>query len=671
MKRFFKYKEKLCISVDALAESMGIELQSAFNTIKTGLKRNREGSNCWDHFDDPEDSRRKWIIVDELPETTRERAIYYYGDIEEAFYSEMFLDKVGDYVAAGDYSWFLKAQVKADGTAFTTTEANNLSEACGWLRMLADGFNRHLFSGKLTYYGKAALVLGARQLYGLKVSNGRVLQRRVKRWKADGRESLISGLVGNRNAVAIPDLGIKRVLSLYGDFRKPSIRDVAMVYNSEAPLKGWPEVSTERIRQILQEPVNRQKWFAARHGKEAYRNQYERTLKRRKPSFPDAIWSIDGLTVQLYYVNSRGELKSDLYCVAVMDVFSDKVVGYALGSTETGHLVQRALRDAVRKTMYFPIQAQYDNSKANLSKEVEELMPRLASIDFPTAPYNGKSKPIENLIGRLEGRNMRYMENFKGGNITSHSLERKANPDALMKLVKEGKIPSREAAIAQFELIIETHNHEATGDGLTPNERYGTPHEKRRPADPLLVIEAFWVERPKKATYTKDGLIIQVGKERITYEVESERGVENKEFRKNWIGQRFTIKYDPDDLYMIALYHEDTLIEYAVQKYEFPMAVVDAEEGEGKILAKALKARKEHIDEGLVEFEEIKQEVEEAGFATLSHQLLKKDSYNRMEGRMLDELLQRSGRTQKVRKNKSRKHRLVDASDADGSIIES
>lgn len=644
---------------------------SVANAIKTGLYRNRLGtSQHWQHHADPADARRKWVVAASLPRAVAERVSKMYGNVADAYHAELLGEEARLRATPEDIAHWLGRKVRKEGAPFTIEEAQQLAEACGWLRTLASGHGLEKFKGKTDYYEQAARALAARSLYGLKVKNPRHLQRKVEQWRSEGYDALVNGRFGNANGQKLTAEGEKRLLNLYASPLKPTYRDVTKIYNQEAAQRGWPTLAPERVRQVLVRC--KQVTSLSRHGKEEFRKQFEHSLKRRKPSFADALWSLDGFTIQLVYLNEQGQPCSGLYGYGVLDVYSDCIVGYALtvGSGEPSTLVQAALRDAARKTGMRPYQLQYDNGSGNKSQEAQELFSSLARLQFPTAPYNGKSKPIENLIGRLEGANMRHLPNFKGGNITSPSIEKKANPDLLKKLEKQGGIPTREQAIAQVRLLIETHNHTPSADGRTPNERYADKHEKRQSLDYLTMVSAFWVKRRETIRYGKDGLTMEVDKRKYHYEVESERGLEDLEFRLRHLGDSFEVMYDPEDLDQICLYKEGAWIATARQKYQFAMARVDIVGDEDKLLRENLRRRKQYIEDRQSEMTSINEEMEQLGFGILDHQLLHKEAYNRMQGALLDEVLGDIGQPSKPQRNQRKKASLVSVDGADGSIIE-
>ncbi len=628
MQVFSIIESKMCISVDGLAVTMGIKYESALNTIWTGLKRNRgEGRDTYKYFSDPKDARKKWILVESLSDLARQRVDHYYGCVDTYHRSEQWISIINKSILPADGVWFVTQKMDE-------RKASLMARSCAWIRFTAGDVDADKYTKMQDRYEAIISVLDRDKGHDIKVSNWRSLRNKVVAFEKDGRSSLITKKTGNDNSKKLVESGLSFIVNCYAQPIKPTVREVAHLYNQYAIKKQWKPLCEERIRQILLQTDIAQAIAFVRDGMAHGKKLYERTIKRQKPTFADALWSLDGFTIQLRY-SEKGKPMSDLYCIGVMDVCSDRIVGYALGTVENAILVQQALRAAIRNTMMKPLQLQYDNSSANKSTEATELFDRVARWAFPTAPYNGKSKPIENLIGRLEGHNMRHMNNFKGGNITSHSMAIKANPEFL----QGQKLPDMATVVEQVQIVIEVHNNTMGKDGKTPMERYHTPNPLRRPMEYLEMVQAFWVERKDTVRYTKDGLIMEVNKERYTYEVESERGVEDMEFREQWLGTRFTVKYDPDDLEYISLWHEGIHISEARQKWLAPMAIVDMQEGDRERINKSLDARKEYSTRMVESIRRHKQIVEDEGElpTDLNYKELHKDALNRIEQKLIDQ----------------------------------
>jgi len=667
-------QNNLCISVDALANTIQKPFEVALNAIKKGLERHRNGYDSWQHFEDESDRRKKWIVLDSIPEDTRLHVEYIIQDPWLVYYTQLMTLEVFQDISAKDKAYFQEIKIKAGQIGFTKDQANDLAEACSWLRFVNSGWYNNKFSGKVEFYNWAAKVIKQRNLYGFKVGSAKTLRKKVKEWNSRGRESLIPGYVGNNNAQKITNEAEQYIIYLYSQPEKLSLRDVTKIHNDLAQENNWNELSEERIRQVLFKSKNKQLWYPKRHGIEAFRNESERTIKRRRPSFADALWTMDGTSLQLLYIDEKGRLRSDLYVYAVADAFSQALIGYALGETEDARLVQRALRDACKKTGMLPYQVQYDNSSANKGGEVQQLLTKLTRHHTPTAPYNGKSKVIESIFGRIEQRFMRLFPNFKGGNITAPSLNSKANPDYIKQQLKDKTLPTKDLVIEQIELIIELYNNSKNGKGQIINELYRTPHEKRKEIEFHQMIDLFWVKRRKQASYTKNGLTIEIKTrgvaERYTYEVENERGIEDREFRRQYLGSKFDIMYDPYDLEYINLYKDGAWVATARQKYETPMALADMEEGDGQIIARAQTQRKDYIAEQYETMEELEGQIIENGYPVFSPQLLRKDEYNRIENEILLNRVSQIGQVIEIEKKPRKQRYSLYKDDADGSRIE-
>lgn len=651
---------------------MGTELERSLNTIKKGLESFRKSSSFWAHFPDPSDLRRKWVLIDNLPPITKERFYHYYGDITAAYWRERLTDEAMRMVMPGDMRYFLDitpGKVKA----LNDTEVAHLSEGCGWMRLGASDWWGGKFKRRSLFFDHCAAVIHQRRLYGLKVKNGRGLQQRIERWQAEGYASMLPAYFGNNSAQKLNEQMVARIIDLYATPIKPSVRVVAEIIQAEAVQRGWTPVTPERVRQILRMSETEQICNLARHGRDAAKKLQEHNLRRARPAYADALWVVDGSTIQLYYLED-GKVRSDLYGVAIADAYSRAIIGYAIGYNETSTLVQTALRNAARTTGMVPAQIQYDNSSANKAVETRQVMDALARTHFPTAPYNGKSKIIEAVWGRMEQSILHSFPNFKGGNITASSMDSRANPDHLAELKRAGQLPTKEQAIAQFRLAIETvNNTPARKTRKTPAEMYRTADERRCAISDEVMIKAFWVARRNTARYTNDGITIEVNGERHTYVVEESQGVESVEWRLKYLGESFTVKYDPEDLSMIGLLDENGVyVGMAMKKYEFSMTKTDAPEEEGKILYGALKGRERYWDVVQARRDEVEADMRVMGFEAINYRMIHKDALNRMEGEALDQLLEDAAivpvRNDKLREQ-PRRVQLYDDSDADGSII--
>ena len=362
----------------------------------------------------------------------------------------------------------------SDTKLYTATEVHQLARAAGWLKLINDydvkkarklgfhsinDFREEVFKRCLNEQTAQPTPL-VKFKKGLITSARWLVEKSAKDYKKEGIQSLIHKGNGNVNREKADTQSHAKLLELASQPVKYSWEDVSMMYNNWALANDKQELTTSTIKQYLNTPKVKKVWFYARHGKLAADNVIQPIINRDTPSFPDALWSVDGTTMQLYYRDSEGKIKSDLYVYFITDANTGAVIGHSIAFTETSDVVETALRDAVNRYGYKPYQLQYDNSSANISYAIKSIMSNMTRVHFPCEPLKGRSKYVEGIIGHFQQRVLRYMEHFKGGNITATSLNSKANPELLKKLTKNPElIPNQYQVIQDFESAIRSYNN--------------------------------------------------------------------------------------------------------------------------------------------------------------------------------------------------------------------
>lgn len=436
------------------------------------------------------------------------------------------------------------------------------------------------------------------------ISNVRVLQRKVQVFfevenESDrtGRWSLISAKIGNTNALKIDGSSEERLLELMADARKPSFEAVTMAFNGESEMR----VSTSSVKRVLNAPEKKQVWRMARDGETEWKKEFERTIHRERPSEPSMLWSIDGFTVQLYYISETGVVKSDLYTIVVCDCCTDKIIGWSIyvGKSDTSEHVLKAVLNAIRRTNHRPMQLQYDNSSGNKAKDTQLVFNRLAQYNFAVAPHNGQVKPIERVYGnRIEGQELRLLPNFKGGNITANSLKVRVNPDALKDVINEGVLPNQNEAIMQLEAAFESANDmKVKRFNQSPNEMWRERCESmtrkgiQRTMPKILEIELFWLEKDKTVQLTKNGLGLRWNgsADKTWYET-------SDDFYKANVGLQFTVRYNPENLESVALIRDNKVVCIANRFKRTKMALADYEEGDGEMVRQRIETRRNDMN---------------------------------------------------------------------------
>lgn len=623
----------LYLSVPAIAEAMANGRDNAiydraFDVIKHALRDNREGKyDSWHHINDSDDARRVWVRYDTIAKATKEKIDNYYGDVWLAAHKEDLVRTALQNIEIGDSAYYM-----AFGH-YSPHQIEGMVEGCGWLRLLSTPgwyFNMGMHIGKTQAMEIAAKIIKERNLYGLKCGNPLSLYRKLKEWDVAGRDSLLSGKIGNDSAVkgkVCRQTMIDRIIDLYAHPTKPNITKVWEIYSQEARERGWEQLTRQRIEQILNEPINRQQWFAARNGKNKAREAMENTIKRAALEYADQIWSWDGTTVQIW-MDEDGKLSKPMYRVTIADGYSRAIIAEAYGETETADVALECLRLAVGFAGYVPTVIQYDKGIGKM-KRVQGALAKMKVLGINSQPYNGKSKYVESIQGFKEQKVMRFYGNFTGGNITSPSLGSKSNPDHIKLLHKQGGLPTtRRGVIFQDLLATVIYNNTIVKKyGKTPLERYNEPDSRRKKADIIQVAYALWYEAARLIEYSAKGLTLNFGESRFDYVVEEDTGLESQDFRSKWLGARFKVRFHPDDMNKIALYtEEDKFVAFANSKYEYKVLPTLGEMGK---LKKAWEQRSQFVEKGLKGQKERRERLQEQGIPELSFELAHKDALNR------------------------------------------
>ncbi len=515
----------------------------------------------------------------------------------------------------------------AETRLYTPTEVHQIARAAGWLRLInefdvrkarkagfssVNDFRMQAFKRCLNEQtADPALVKFKKGL----ITNERTLYRNAVDYRDNGIKALIHAGVGNVNREKADTQAHAVLVQLASAPVKYSWEDVSLMYNNWAIENGKQELTTSTVKQYLNTPKVKKVWFYARHGKLAADNEIQPLINRDKPSFPDALWSIDGTTMQLYYKEEKivikngkeekkYDIKSDLYAYFISDANTGAIIGHSIAFAETGGMVDAALRDAVCKYEYKPYQLQYDNSSANISIAVRNLMSNMSRVHFPCEPYKGRSKYVEGIIGHFQQRVLRYYENFKGGNITTKSLNAKANPELLAKFNKNPELlPSREKILEDFESAIRSYNNRGIkrdnyGRFIGPSkiDRYiSTPHEQRQKINYFDRISMFMVEQRRPYSYGVNGIEIEINGDNHHFIVPDPDTVGDFIFSNENLGRKFTVKMDRDNPELIALYNNGVFVDFAYNKEKYAACVADMKENPGSNAKRVLFKQKQEI----------------------------------------------------------------------------
>jgi len=468
-----------------------VSYNTGINTIWTGLKRNRLGAPGWKHKDHPSDKRIKLIDYDSLPESTKiklpskeELIRNHEADtveeklqkVSEAHYLVSQLHKENCDIL--DYHFFIKK-------VLDKTKANDLMLAAGWLRFLSKyrtpketrtiDFNtkaelREAVVEKLIADAKAKR---GQHLYGFKVTNAKVLQRKELEWanaietakvnspiieaNRAGLATLVHENIGNNNRRVLGKINEdekERILLPGGkvDFSEWNARTLVWYYMNpdngnkfdfeniyrryqyKCKQENKPvAVSLSAIKDFL--TTNEVKLYTTRerHGWAELDKMLPHVYGKRS-QYSLSKGGYDGFVVDF---NTRENGKQFmLTVVAMFDYMSEAVTGFDVGYVEDGKMVRTMYRNHLNQfggRSYIEVES--DRFSGNLAEETRGIFEKCCQyVTQPTpndpqakAP-NPKGRFVERLIQELN-RLTQNVEGWKGTNITSVDKNRKPNPD--------------------------------------------------------------------------------------------------------------------------------------------------------------------------------------------------------------------------------------------------
>lgn len=503
-----------------------------------------------------------------IPEKYRRRFVATYGDPEEKMREAM-----------------TKASIKIDAKAREYYEA--------YTYMDKDGQERHLTEKMIEEYTINASVLGElekmaarrqairsslnapmsgawdlildssermRESYGHTLPGTLArLKTRLKAWKADGYQSLVSGKLGNSSALKITGDFLKLIVALKRS-KVPVYTDAQLFEkaNETAEERGWKPIrSLSGMKKWLNSPAVEPLWYDAVYGEQAARQRYGRKHKTALPTRRDTLWYGDGTKLNLYYRDEQGKVRTT-QVYEVIDAMSEVLLGYCISDTEDYEAQYHAYRMAIQKSGHKPYEIVYDNQGGHKKLDSDGFIGKICRVHRPTQPYNGESKTIESVFGRFQAQVLHKDWRFTGQNVTAKKASSRPNVE-FIEANKDSLYTLEELKDAYAAARKEWNEgvHPATGERRIDMYEKSV-NEETQEVTLHDMVDMFWVFTKRMATFTDQGLQVTVKGEKRQYEVCSSPGVPDHEWRRKHTYERFIVAYDPYDFASIRLYTKGT-----------------------------------------------------------------------------------------------------------------
>ncbi len=390
--------------------------------------------------------------------------------------------------------------------------------------------------------------------------NERRLRDKFSKYKASGYASLIHSGFGHKNAEKINEEAKSWVLARWADQvnRCTGYNQLLVEYNEMAIHKDWKELKSEQsLINFLTDPKIENLWYAHRFGSIAAKEKFNYQHTTVLPTLRDSLWYSDG-TKMNYYYQDDGKIKTT-QVYEVFDTYSEVFLGYHISDKEDFHAQYHAFKMALQISGCKPYEVKFDNQGGTKKLEAQSFLGKLARLTTRTAPYNGKSKTIENAFARFQQGYLKRDWFFTGQNIQAKSKESKANME--MILANKSNLPTLDEVKAIYKQRRQEWNeapHPTSG-----KSRLETYLTSSNPAAASInmwdMVDMFWITRDKPVTCTAYGISFKEKKTEYQYMVFNENRLPDQEWLRHNIDEKFIIKYDPDDMTMVQLYKETPL----------------------------------------------------------------------------------------------------------------
>ncbi len=555
------YNRQLCVTFAELTEGATPVIKA--NTLKCNVQR----SNIMCARQGKGEGNYALYVWSSIPEKYRRRYVSLYGDPEERMREAM-----------------RKASVKMDAKAREFYEAYTYTGK--------DGREKHLTAKMIEEYTVNASVLGElsrmsakrqalrsslnapmsgawevvfesseamRESYGHTLPGTMArLKTRLKAWQKDGYRSVVSGKLGNSSALKVTEDFLKVIVALKRS-KVPVYTDAQLFEraNEIAEERGWkPLKSLSGMKKWLNSPAVEPLWYDAVLGEQAARQRYGRKHRTALPTRRDTLWYGDGTKLNLYYRDEQGKVRTT-QVYEVIDAMSEVMLGYCISDTEDYEAQYHAYRMAVQTARHKPWEIVYDNQGGHKKLDNDGFIGKICRVHRPTQPYNGESKTIESVFGRFQAQILHKDWRFTGQNVTAKKESSRAN----VEFVEANKdslytLDELKAAYAKARQEWNEGKHPATGERrIDMYER--SENEETPEVTAYDMVDMFWVFAKRTATFTDQGLTVTVKGQKRQYEVFSEPGVPDHEWRRKHTYGQFVVAYDPYDYASVRLYTKD------------------------------------------------------------------------------------------------------------------
>lgn len=324
----------------------------------------------------------------------------------------------------------------------------------------------------------------------------------------------------------------------------PRASEAALYRLIRNDFKEWKLPHLRTVRKIFANISYTQK-VLAKEGDFGFESKCVHRQRRAPEPFPNMQWEADEIILDVLVRNENGkELTPRM--ILIIDSCTRGIPGFAISFRADSRLLDRAFLNAVltkhnKPFCGIPNKILVDNGKIFISKHIKRVWSDLGTEYKPLKIKSPWAKGIcERAARTIQENCLPFLDGYKGNRVSNRPPKEKIKPISMEVLEK-----------ALSKTITEYHHRKHSTLGMSPVERWQkaeieafkakVPEEKE-----LELLLLYEIER----TVTKEGIRI------FNHNYWSDKFF-------NLLKQKVIVKYNPDDLKQIIIYHKNEFICFA------------------------------------------------------------------------------------------------------------
>ncbi|WP_293304257.1 integrase catalytic domain-containing protein [Pedobacter sp. UBA5917] len=404
-------------------------------------------------------------------------------------------------------------------------------------------------------------------------------RNKYRKFCKHGTKSFIHANFYNNNACkAFSAEEEEFILSSFGNGAKYRFRQITRDINTERVRLGLETVSLNKIITFIRNHPEYGPRCLQREGTEGVENRMLHP-QRLGTSEPGNVYQIDGTRFNIPCLTDKNEVKL-MVLVAVIDVFSRKIVACCLSNTESFDSYEKIIINSVKANGFLPREIVMDNLPSLNSERAVHFFRKLelagVEVRRHTKMVPQDKGQIENFFKIFPELYLKKIPGYLGDGILSRDRDGKPNRDLLIQARKKANLRSlmqlEKLLVDQISLYNTTYRYKDS----TPDElfRNTDPKHTITVAGNLIPMitykEKSWNVKKTGFQFSHQGTIYQ-------YPV----FLEQKDFFLKYLDRQLLVRYSDDNKDEVFVYENEYAGDYLfiLKLHEpLPLAFVDRSE---------------------------------------------------------------------------------------------